>query len=913
MANYATLKAAIQNVIKTNGNNEITGALLQQSLLSMINSLGANYQFAGIAKPSTNPGTPDQNVFYIASDAGQYVNFTGTTLGDGDVCIFAYSGSWVAMSTNIANKKSLQYITLRIDAQDNEIGNASTREYTLNDRLPILWNGTAVAAASLPWGAFVLTLSPGAHYDITGSVSTVRAFSSYPQIGDTNGLNVGTSFTASSSYKYALITHNFNNEDVAVTVTERGLSKRITLLAEKVAENVAEIVSLNGRVGFADASKTLTSDDYAGKYYGGTGTNLRVLPSSSPFNGFIINVANKHINWESITGVVSIMPFNDYPEIDMVSPYSDVKSLMTFTGDDTKKYLLVTLNTNLATTFSYSVVANGLVAQMAVVQNDVQDIKANIVIEIQLTALTRNRGLIESANSIYKDGDTTYPYTYAIYEVTPGWDYLVTGHSVNQQYCCASAGKSDDASAKYKLLVGNNKDYTRERVTIPAGYNRLYVNQRYSGGRTYPIVWELNPEINKQVEENTRRLNDLVTPTTDVVLESGSNLSQDEINGISSKILKLEHTNTSTPVVAFIYDDSFSADLVTLFNERGLKVSFAMIGNVNKSAWATAGNALRSIQKDGHGTVAHGVVGGVTVTGDAINNMNDHDAKIALDGENKAFDDYKLSHRGLVEFNSWADRAHTWTIIARYYDYLVGFGTPINTPGQTSLYQLGRFNTDNETMLQDAKDYVDSAINRGNCLLIFGGHFPSRTGSGAPGYSTMADFLALLDYVKEKVDGGQLLTMNIDDAVNTVWSRHGGVFKRDFRFENPSVGEIQIDGGLKYCSNKGTRAIYAMGITGTPTDGSFDLTLGNTTKSTDVSTGQVLTIETLSTDTIQDVIDKVLAKIFYAYTVRQHDSATIRMYRDVIGVTFTPEISNNTSGLTFSITQISAGVAAVWE
>ena len=33
MANYENLKSAIQQVVKTNGNNAITGALLQQSLL----------------------------------------------------------------------------------------------------------------------------------------------------------------------------------------------------------------------------------------------------------------------------------------------------------------------------------------------------------------------------------------------------------------------------------------------------------------------------------------------------------------------------------------------------------------------------------------------------------------------------------------------------------------------------------------------------------------------------------------------------------------------------------------------------------------------------------------------------------------------------------------------------------------
>ena len=93
MANYATLKAAIQQVIKTNGNNEITGALLQQSLLSMITSLGADYQFVDIATPSTNPGTPDQNVFYIGGP-GTYSNFNNFVVNNGEIGVFRYNGSW---------------------------------------------------------------------------------------------------------------------------------------------------------------------------------------------------------------------------------------------------------------------------------------------------------------------------------------------------------------------------------------------------------------------------------------------------------------------------------------------------------------------------------------------------------------------------------------------------------------------------------------------------------------------------------------------------------------------------------------------------------------------------------------------------------------------------------------------------
>lgn len=94
MANYQALKTAIQQVVKTNGNNEITGALLQQSMLSMINSLGTGYQFIGVATPSTNPGTPDQNVFYLASTAGTYSNFNSLSLSENEVAILKYNGQW---------------------------------------------------------------------------------------------------------------------------------------------------------------------------------------------------------------------------------------------------------------------------------------------------------------------------------------------------------------------------------------------------------------------------------------------------------------------------------------------------------------------------------------------------------------------------------------------------------------------------------------------------------------------------------------------------------------------------------------------------------------------------------------------------------------------------------------------------
>lgn len=82
MGNYEQLKQAVSDVIKTNGNQEITGAILQNTLLSIISTVGYNATFAGIATPETNPGTSDQNVYYIAGTNGVYSNFNAIELNN---------------------------------------------------------------------------------------------------------------------------------------------------------------------------------------------------------------------------------------------------------------------------------------------------------------------------------------------------------------------------------------------------------------------------------------------------------------------------------------------------------------------------------------------------------------------------------------------------------------------------------------------------------------------------------------------------------------------------------------------------------------------------------------------------------------------------------------------------------------
>lgn len=96
MGGYTKLKAAIAAAIKANGNNEITGGIMQVVLNTIVSTVGANRTFVGIANENTNPGTPDSNVFYIAYKAGNYVNFqsgaSNLTVKPGELAIL-YNGT----------------------------------------------------------------------------------------------------------------------------------------------------------------------------------------------------------------------------------------------------------------------------------------------------------------------------------------------------------------------------------------------------------------------------------------------------------------------------------------------------------------------------------------------------------------------------------------------------------------------------------------------------------------------------------------------------------------------------------------------------------------------------------------------------------------------------------------------------
>lgn len=107
MANYQILKADIDEKIYENAQQKITGENLNSILNAMVATLGAEYQFAGVATTATNPGTTDAKVFYIANGKGTYTNFGGINVTEDDVVILYYDTSWHKVATGIASQAKL--------------------------------------------------------------------------------------------------------------------------------------------------------------------------------------------------------------------------------------------------------------------------------------------------------------------------------------------------------------------------------------------------------------------------------------------------------------------------------------------------------------------------------------------------------------------------------------------------------------------------------------------------------------------------------------------------------------------------------------------------------------------------------------------------------------------------------------
>lgn len=128
MASYNTLKTTIAQKVYTNGEGEVTAAMVKDALNAMVNSLGAKYQIAGVATPATNPGTPDYNVVYLAATAGRYTNFGNLNVAEREIAILKWVGTWTKDTITVL-PEPFHYNSQGIEEEDFTIsGDVATAE-----------------------------------------------------------------------------------------------------------------------------------------------------------------------------------------------------------------------------------------------------------------------------------------------------------------------------------------------------------------------------------------------------------------------------------------------------------------------------------------------------------------------------------------------------------------------------------------------------------------------------------------------------------------------------------------------------------------------------------------------------------------------------------------------------------------
>lgn len=198
MGNYKQLKAAIAAVIKANGMQEITGDVLQATLLSLVSNIGDNATFAGMATPDTNPGTPDQNIFYLAAQPGVYSNFGGVELTD-QVLIFTNKNDiWVKNNSGIATSKKVVKL-------ENEIAGLSIKasEYVsgrwVGDNSPKPDSTNGYLRCNVPYQIDANTNDVISMYNSQGEKVRIADYDLSIKLTDANGNKVNWSFQDSGN------------------------------------------------------------------------------------------------------------------------------------------------------------------------------------------------------------------------------------------------------------------------------------------------------------------------------------------------------------------------------------------------------------------------------------------------------------------------------------------------------------------------------------------------------------------------------------------------------------------------------------------------------------------------------------------------------------------------------------------
>lgn len=186
------------SILQELGNAE-DKVMSQKAVSDTINKLkNAGYLYAGIATPTTNPGTPEVPVFYIANGKGTYTNFGGLEVTEDDVVVLYWDSSWHKVSTGIASQDKLS----ELEKETNVLSELKECFNIIDN--PNLFDGVTNFETSNIGSAIVNLHDCTLHYS-NGNSNAIIAIPLSTEIGKEYKLSFKSDFVITGQNTYATI------------------------------------------------------------------------------------------------------------------------------------------------------------------------------------------------------------------------------------------------------------------------------------------------------------------------------------------------------------------------------------------------------------------------------------------------------------------------------------------------------------------------------------------------------------------------------------------------------------------------------------------------------------------------------------------------------------------------------------
>ena len=286
------------NIVQETGDSE-TAVMSQKAVTNLIEELkNAGYVFAGIATPETNPGTPDQNVFWLASCNGVYSNFDGIVISNEVAILVNKTNIWKKQNTGILSEMFIGYIRgYFVSRNGGRILPYPTLcyseiQYSLGDEISV--NGALSGAAYDKYNFFedeTFISSSNELSSIPGNCNKIK-INGDVSVGITVTINGKGANTYSKIKTLETEVEELGNED------ER-INSNFTVLADTVSETANNV-------------DNIISDESVKKQYINLQDNVNVLPDifdGLPDINYIPGVGY-NMKATSVAGSKTKLPFN---------------------------------------------------------------------------------------------------------------------------------------------------------------------------------------------------------------------------------------------------------------------------------------------------------------------------------------------------------------------------------------------------------------------------------------------------------------------------------------------------------------------------------------------------------------------------------------------------------------------------